>query len=404
MKRFLIIILIVLAIAGVVYAGYTLSTKKNAGNGTATTTPGGLPEATPIIGGEGQPGGATSPETAAGLPALGTEQLSSFGVASDTSIIAAGLDGKIFKISADGSVSPLSASSLDNFVSAAFSYDAQKVVLSFGTSDSRQFSVFDIATRSWTPLAVGVVSASWKPRSHVLAYATEKSGLKTVFSLDMDVAKAKPSQLFSLRMEDLVLDWAAPGKISISQKPSGLVNGSVFVFDTAKKTFSSPVIDVPGAALLWDSAASRALEFFGSQTARGGDFRIVSASGETINKFQFLTLPEKCLFVPEAAPTSTISTSTKIKAVPVPEEKNIICAVPSNQTDFTQKTLPDEYYKRSFFTADNIYKINLDDGTASLILSATGRSLDASSPLISGDKLFILNRADGKIYSLPLPK
>lgn len=403
MKKFLIILLIVLAVAGIVYAGYTLSTKKTAGNGTVV---GGLPEAAPIIGSGGQNGDPTTTETAAGLATVGTEQFFSFGVASDTSIIAASSDGKIFKVLADGSASSLSASALDSFISADFSSDAQKIVLSFGSPDNKQFSVFNVATRSWTPLAVGVVSASWKPNSHVLAYAVEKSGLKTVFSLDTDSPKAKPVQLFSLRTEDLVLDWIAINKISIGQKSSGFVRGFFLLFDIAKKTFSSPVTDAPGALLAWDATASRALEFLSNQTAKGGDFRIISASGETINKFQFITLPEKCLFVPEQIPTSTVATSTKIKIAPVvvPDEKNIICAIPSNQSDFAQKTIPDEYYKRSLFAVDNIYKINLEDGSASLLLSAKNTNVDVQNPILLGGKLFFLNRIDGKIYSLPLSK
>ena len=401
MKKALIVLLIILAIAGIVYAGYTLSTKKTGTNGVPS---GGLPEPTQITIGEEPIGQETANGASAGPTLLGNELFSSFSVASDTSVVAVGLSGKIFRISTDGSATPLSASLLENFVSADFASDSQKIVLSFGAPDNRQFSVFDVATRSWTPLSLGVVSASWKPKSHVLAYATEKSGLKTVFSLDTDSPKAKSLQLFSLRMEDLVLDWLAPNKISVSQKPSGLVPGSVLLFDIAKKTFSSPAIDVFGVMLTWDSAASRALEFFGGQIAKGGDLRMVSASGEVMNKFQFLTLPEKCLFAPEAAPAPTVSTSTKVKASPIiiPEEKNIICAVPSDQSLLTQKTIPDEYYKQSFFTADNIYKISLDDGVASLLSGVANKEVDVKNMILSGNKLFFLNRADGKIYSLPL--
>jgi len=401
MKKALVALLIILAVAGIVYAGYTLSTKKSGTNGA---TSGGLPEPTPITIGEEPIGQDTANGASAGPSLLGNESFSSFSVASDTSILAVGLDGKIFRISADGSTNPLSASALENFISADFAPDSQKIVLSFGATDNLQFSVFDVATRSWTPLPLGVVSASWKPKSHVLAYATEKSGLKTIFSLDIDSPKAKSLQLFSLRMEDLVLDWLAPDKISVSQKPSGLVPGSVLLFDVVKKTFSSPAIDVFGVMLAWDSAASRALEFFGGQIAKGGDLRIISASGEVINKFQFLTLPEKCIFVLETQPTSTVATSTKTKALPPPEEKSVICAVPSDQSVLAQKTIPDEYYKRSFFTADNIYKINLDDGVASLLFGVADKEIDVKNMILSGNKLFFLNRANGRIYSSPLSK
>jgi len=82
----------------------------------------------------------------------------------------------------------------------------------------------------------------------------------------------------------------------------------------------------------------------------------------------------------------------------------VICAVPSDQSVLAQKTIPDEYYKRSFFTADNIYKINLDDGVASLLFGVADKEIDVKNMILSGNKLFFLNRANGRIYSSPLSK
>lgn len=406
MKRFLIILGIIFVVAGIVYAGYTLSVKKSAAPGEPSTS-GGLPTTTPIESGGAQTGASSgSTESVITFKVLSAEQFSVFSVASDTSVVAVKDDGKIFKLSANGSASPLSSSVLDNFISAYFSSDAQKIIFSFGSPESKQFSVFDVPTRSWTPLANNTLAAAWKPNSHILGYASEKSGLKTIFSLDFDSAKAKPIQLFSLRMEDIVLGWPAADKISIGQKSSGLVPGSALVFDIKNKTFSVPVANALGLSLSWDSSARRALEFSGGQTARGGVLKIISANGETINTLQFLTLPEKCLFVPEVVPAATsTATSTKIKAAPlsVPLEKNVICAVPADQDAFLKKTLPDDYYMRSFFTADNIYKIGLEDGTASSLLSSD-KNVDAKNLILSAGNLLFLNRLDNKIYSLVLPK
>lgn len=394
MKRALIILAVVLAIAGIVYAGYLLSTRKAAPPPAETI---GLPEAGPREPGA-EPGGA--PGAPEGLRIVGNEQFFSFGVASDTSLVAAGLDGKIFTIPASGSsASPVGSAALDNFVSAEFSDDAQKIVFSFGSPEARQFSVFDLKTKSWTPLQNSVVAAAWKPKSHTLAYASEKNGLKTVFSLDLDSSKAKPQQLFSLRMEDLVLDWISPTKISVGQRPSAFASSFAIIFDTAKKTFSSPVAGSAGLSLLWDSSASRALEFTAGPTARGGEFRIISSSGEVMNRFEFLTLPEKCLFVPAAVAIST----TSAKSAPAAFENEIICAVPSDQSSLSKSAVPDEYYRRGIFTSDDIYKIDLEEGTASLLLSSS-KNFDVQNPVLFGGTLFFLNRSDNKIYSLEIPK
>ena len=94
MKKALIVLLIILAIAGIVYAGYTLSTKKT---GTDGVPSGGLPEPAPITIGEEPIGQETANGASAGPTLLGNELFSSFSVASDTSVVAVGLSGKIFR-------------------------------------------------------------------------------------------------------------------------------------------------------------------------------------------------------------------------------------------------------------------------------------------------------------------
>jgi hypothetical protein len=69
----------------------------------------------------------------------------------------------------------------------------------------------------------------------------------------------------------------------------------------------------------------------------------------------------------------------------------------------SKSAVPDEYYKRGIFTSDDIYKIDLEEGTASLLLSSS-KNFDVQNPVLFGGTLFFLNRSDNKIYSLEIPK
>lgn len=417
MKKFLIILSVVVLVGGIIYLGYYFSTKNSIAPGAPAQTAGGLPEIPAGTGGSPSGTGVTtgaSPsgtgsqgQLGGGLSILAQGDYSSFAVASDTSIVAVDHAGKIYRIVPGSNPSPLSDSALDNFTSASFSFDGQKVVISFGAAENKQFSVFDITTRSWTPLQSGILSASWKPGSYTLGYVAAKGAVKTISSLDLSKPKSVPVAVTSLHIEDPIISWSAPDKIAISQKTSGLYKNLILVFDLKKKTYTSPASDVPGLVGKWDSAANRVLAFFGDPLAKGGDLRLLTLSGSLINKFQFLTLPEKCFFASDAAhATTTIATSTKTKAVipPPPPENLLYCAVPRDPGTLNRSTLPDDYYTHAIFTSDNIYKVDLDSGIATSLFDDQNQNVDIATPFINSGKYIFINRLNGNIYSLQLLK
>lgn len=413
MKKFFIILAILFAIGGVVYAGYYFSSKKTipaaVPPGTLPSTAGTLPEATTTVG-AGTTTGTPSKEpvgvggVTAGLSLVSAEEFSSFAIATSGAILGVSPDGKIFLVNQIGDYSLLSASPIDNFSSGSFSSDNGKLLVSWGYAENRQFSSFDIGTKSWQPLPLGTVSAAWKPGSHTLAYLQDKNGVKTLFSWDIDKPKTKPLSLLQLYAEDMTVGYSSKDNIILSGKSSGLVRSSLLSYDPIKKVLSPVVSEVFGLSALWNKAGTESLIFSGNTAGAGGSLRVADASGKIIDQLQFVTLPKKCLFFSDvfAAP-AVISTSTKTVALP-PLENFLYCAIPRDQGGLAKNLLPDNYEKGGLFTADDVYRINMEDGLISTLFDDQNKSLDMVAPSISSTTLFFINRYDRNLYALPIPR
>lgn len=408
MKRFLIIFGIIVVVGGVVAAGFYLRSKTTqapgAPSGGSLPAPlGGLPGGGTA--GVGTPTGGVSAPDAAGTVSSRVSPISDIKlvdyVATSGVIIGADINGKVGQIDAGGAASSLSSSAIDNFFGASVSADGQKILASFGSPDNRQWSVFTITTKTWSPLQAGILSAAWKPASHAIAFVLEKAGVKTVYSLDTDNAKSKPVQLFSAHFEDMSVSWPSPNQITLAGRASGLAKNSFWAYDLKKKIFSAPFEDMLGTELKWDDYFTRGALFSGNNNGRGGILRLISGSGQMLNQFDFLTFPGKCLFAPDFSAELAAGTSS----APIsPDEKFIYCAVPRDQNALKLAVLPDDYEKRSVYTSDNIYKIDLNEGTVVTIFDDPLYNFDVSNPKIFSGKYFFINRFDGKLYSLPLPQ
>jgi hypothetical protein len=64
--------------------------------------------------------------------------------------------------------------------------------------------------------------------------------------------------------------------------------------------------------------------------------------------------------------------------------------------------LPDDYYKKAFFTLDDFYSIGLDNGVVTAIFADQNQALDAINPKVFNQILFFVNRYDSKLYAISL--
>jgi hypothetical protein len=306
-------------------------------------------------------------------------------------------DGEIAQV-ANGQVNTISSITIQNILNAHFSYDGAKILTSFGDPVNPQVSVFDVTKKAWTPLAIGLQSATWSPSDYRVAYYTANAarGTETIAAVDASKVKPTPVAITTVYAQDLALAWPTKNQIVLSTKPSAYLAGSAWIYDLQKTTLTPVAAEVPGLATLWSgagfpSATPTALMFSSSRSDLGGSLSLTNITGNIIQTLKFATLPSKCLFAstPASAPTAT---STPY----------LYCGIPRDQNTFSISHLPDDYDQMALLTSDDIYRVNIQSGAIDTIFNDQTQNLDISDVKFFNNTLFFVNRYDQKLYGVQL--
>jgi hypothetical protein len=418
MRRTLYIIIGVVLLAIIVLLAFMFlrggSTTPTSTTGTTGSLPG-VGTQTGTGSGNNPPGGTVQPVSGIPTAAAGTLGITSNETASDyfvdakNNVFLVEPDGKVGEVT-NGQVNYLSSSAITGLISAGFSYDGTMAFVNFGDPNDPQSSIFNITTKAWTPLPVGLISPEWSPSDYRIAYLLSASTTETLFTLDVSKTNAKPTALLTLDTQDLDLQWLSKTQIVLFDKPSALTVGSAWLFDLQKNTLSPIVFEWPGFEAAWTGSlatgtAPMGLAFQSTPSALGGHLQLIGLSGNTIRGLNFLTLPSKCLFnedPAQAASSTTGSTTSTVATAPAAPSLDLYCAVPTDQTSLGVARLPDVYDQMALFTADQIYRINTANGTTQTILGSQGPTLDVTDMKVFNNVLFFINRYDEKLYAISL--
>ncbi len=313
-------------------------------------------------------------------------------------------DGKIAGITA-GQVAFLSSAEIQGLLGASFSFDGAKVLVNFGDQRSPQTSIFDLATKAWTPLPEGIVSPVWSPSDYRIAYfKNNPDGTQTLATLDVSKTAANPSFLLTIGMSDFSLLWPNKTRLVLCDKPSAYAQESAWLFDLQAKTLAAIPSGNYGLETAWSNTTSSMGLIFSSPSLgnSGGILSLWSPGAAGLQDLNFLTLPSKCVFNYETVATSSIvASSTATSSYAAMPYLALYCAVPQNQNKFASAHLPDDYEQLSFFTTDDFYRIHTDTGAVDNIFSPV-QSIDATDLRVFNKTLFFVNRYDQKLYGLSL--
>jgi len=400
MRRYLSLLIIILAVAAVLAAGYFLRYRSASLFGGGEESMGNLPAP-----GEAQtvtpppsppvsalPGGAEQPTTSGTFGVVAEAPAVDYFVDASGTVILVQPDGQIVSV-AQELETVLSASSIAPLTKAIFSFDGKKVLVVFGERNALHLSVFDVAARSWQPLSFNgnVQDITWSPNDHRLLYLIENGGSATLATLNVDDKTAKPRELARLHVNDVLLQWTHPDVITIASRPSALVAGSIWTFNPTSRVLTPVAQGVPGAEVIWDRRSNKGLLLKSSERG-GGTLSLITRGGNVLRELDVLTLPEKCTFwTGKRAATSTGATTS-----------SLLCAAPRIQDAFLRNTIPDVYLKRALYTEDDFLAVDTDTRETYSIFSDQERPLDATQLKVVRDALFFINRYDQRIYAISL--
>ncbi len=424
MKKILAYLLVAVIIIGVIGAVIYFLTRGNSQPGNQTGQAGSLPSSTLNGGTAGQAAGGTlpagsfagsgTPFTATGVSnIIGTVPALDYFVDNRNNAVVIEPDGTVAGI-ANNNTDIISSSKIQNIISAAFSYDGAKLLVSFGDARDPQTSVFDINTKSWMALPTGMVSPRWSPADDRIAYLrSNANGTATLATLDASKTKNNITAVATLHVQDISLLWPSKNRILFYDRPSIYADGSVWSFDLQKKSLTPVIIGQRGLETIWsNTTTTMGLAFIGNASQYGGQLQLVDGFGNTIEQLRFLTLPPKCLFsmfsasqtasgtaqAASAGNTSTTAASSTVN----PPYLALYCGVPRDQNALSSTRLPDDYEMGSLFTSDNIYRINTASGNIDTLFDDQSQNVDVSDMKIFNNALFFINRYDQKIYSIAL--
>ncbi|HUZ92370.1 MAG TPA: hypothetical protein VNG29_00020 [Candidatus Paceibacterota bacterium] len=420
MKRFLIIFIGIAAVALLALLGYYFYSKNAA---PAASNPGSTTGGLPNPGNQNNPQQSSSPSGIPGSPVAAPAYTGQkFGVVAQNQVLAYYVDpqnnaflvqpdGQVFEV-ANGTASALGSSTIPNLISAGFSHDGEKILGISGNPSDPQISVFTSSTSAWQPLAQGILSPVWSPINYQIAYLAPANGAVTLTTIDLSNPKARPVSFITLHAQDLALRWVSANQIILSEKTGAASTGSTWSYDLKKKVLSELVSEQSGLDTAWSGPAASGLVFEGSENGIGGRLTLVGASGSPLENLSFLTLPEKCAFdtelVPaasstEVAASSTAKSGTKIPLAPTSTlVTSLYCGIPRDAQKLQTSALPDDYLMRSFFTADDLYKVDLASGNTSQIFADQNQTLDTTDLSVANQTLFFVNRIDQRLYAVSL--
>lgn len=296
-------------------------------------------------------------------------------------------NGKIWKSDWDGSnLIKVSDTILEGLVNSLWSPNKEKVISIFQSSVGKISKYFyNFNTGKAVPLDKYIKYTTWSPDSNKIAYQyyNEYTDNNSINIANPDGSNYQA--ILRTRIKDLIVEWPKGSEIFLREKPSGLVQSSLYSVNSLSKTFNKVVSDIYGFSLKWSLDGSKIL--YSKTDSEGKNITIFTAerNGSNQKNINISTLAEKC----------TWSQDPRI----------IYCAIPKNINE--AELLPDDFYKGTFSADDEFWEINIETQEKNKLLNESqtpDEKYDAINLFLSPDEsyLFFVNKADGKLYSVEL--
>ncbi len=295
-----------------------------------------------------------------------------------------GQDGSIYEIQENGeNKEKIPFVGLKNTIKTLWSSDGSYFINIYSDSLGVKRFFYDLNERRTTPLNSSIKWVDLSPKNNkiVYYYSDKLQNINSISIANPD--GTKPETLINTRLKDLRISWINEDKIAITTAPSGLSENILYFLDINNPKLIKILSGVYGLTYKWSSDGSI---FIYSQTDdSGNNLRLLSANsaGENKKELRIKTVPEKCVFSKDNI--------------------TVFCAEPNKIP--SGAIMPDDYYKKTFITNDTLWKINLETGKKDLIYQFDEKDdFDLANLILSEDEktLFFTNRLNGFLYRLKI--
>ncbi len=202
------------------------------------------------------------------------------------------------------------------------------------------------------------------------------------YGTSADFTNALKGSTFTSGLKEWNTEWMTDKTILFTTKPSGLVPGYAYTFDTTTKTFLKTIGAIPGLTTNVSPSGKKIL--FGEGGKGTLSVKVYDLSTKEIVDLGLKTLPEKCTW---------------------DSDDILYCAIPKS---LPSSTYPDAWYQGKVSFSDSIWKLNLIDNTYITINNpeTVGESIDLVAPALSQERnhLYFINKKNSTLWVLELNK
>lgn len=188
--------------------------------------------------------------------------------------------------------------------------------------------------------------------------------------------KNQKTLVSDLKIKDVILKWPSANNIAIVSKPSGAVTGNLWFLDVRNSNVSKIVDNLFGLEVLFSPDGSGLIYSYTDKNGKNPILGFYDKNGSQKIISNVSTLVDKCVWGTNSY---------------------VYCAIPKSWPDFA--ILPDDYYKNTFLTTDDIWKINTETIEKTLIFENIG---DISNIIVSNNesRIFFISKENQYLYKL----
>lgn len=368
------------------------------------TTPG-VPGQLPLSG-EALPPGTEAPTTTTGLPPTqgiprnlelptgipeqGRGQVLVAGTVTNLSMSAQGAraynpaDGRFYRITPDGTATPLSGQSFFNVDSVNWAHNSDKAIINYPDGSN---ILFDFTTNKQVTLPAHWEDFSFSPNDNQIAAKSigNNESNRYLVVANPDGTNPQPVEELGNNQDKVHVSWSPNNQViaySFTGEPLGFDRQSVLLLGKNQENFKALVVEGRGLIPNWSPDGSQLLySVYNSGVGYRPSLWISGAVGDQINanrrNLHIQTFADKCAWQSTAV---------------------VICGVPTSLGEGAA-------LQRSLFNTvpDDIFKINVETGTVVNLGAAPG-STSVSTMTVTGDgqTAIYTDTATGKLIRFDL--
>ncbi len=289
-------------------------------------------------------------------------------------------EGTVF-VAKTGDDANLNTQPLDVLNSIVPNGKGNKVIASFGDPQRPRWGVFDVVDGFWKPLPDNISSLSWGADDDTLVGVSDDGTSNKLVLFDISKNPVRTTILEEdFRIKDVLFSWTEGDLFLIFEKPSSLVKGRVWEFNSKNKTLRTIESGKNGLSLIFSPAGNYALQF-----SNPNNLLVTDKKLEPVLPLFMTTLPEKCGF----------------------GEERLFCFVPQDADAFLKKTLPDDYLQKRVYSVDDLVAVEPESGESITLMESGTEEFDPYDgkhiQAVKGS-VYFLNQYDNFVYEARIPE